>query len=113
MKARRQHKRYVKRCEIEFSAQDITGRGISSNLSVNGLFIRTSRPFPPDTIIDITIHLPDGVTSKIKGKVMRASKSALGVGTYVKSAMSGMGVEIIDKDAHYTQFVNSLALDRD
>jgi hypothetical protein len=107
---KRQHKRFIKRCEVEFIANDITHRGISSNFSLNGFFIRTNYPPAPDTILHIVIHLPDGSTSKVTGKVIRASKTLTGrvMGTPVKTLKNGMGVEIIEKDTNYLHFIKSL-----
>ena len=84
-------------------------RGISSNLSSNGLFISANRPFPPDTMLDIVIHLPNRSTSKLKGRVRRALKTLTGrvIGTPVKSFKNGMGVEIIEKDTNYLKFIKS------
>jgi len=43
---RRKHKRYIRRCEIEFVSDGVTYRGIASDFSLNGLFIRTNHPLP-------------------------------------------------------------------
>ncbi len=102
--------RFTKRCEIEFSSDSVTRRGISSNLSLNGLFIRTDLPFFPDTILDIVIYLPDGSISVLKGRVTRSSKTSLGkvMGTHLKNFKNGMGIEIINRDINYQNFMNSL-----
>jgi hypothetical protein len=109
MGEKRGHKRLIKRCESEFMVEGIIHRGISSNLSVNGIFIRTNRPFPTGTVLDIVIHLPDGSTSKLKGRVSRAWKTQLGkvMGTPIKAFKDGMGVELIEKDDNYLEFVKS------
>jgi hypothetical protein len=109
MGEKRQDKRFIRRCETEFTVDGITHRGISSNLSSNGLFISANRPFPPDTMLDIVIHLPNGSTSKLKGRVRRALKTPTGrvIGTPVKSLKNGMGVEIIGKDTNYLKFIKS------
>jgi hypothetical protein len=75
--------------------------GISSNLSESGLFIRTNRGFAPDTIIDIELVMPDGKTSSLKGLVRRAIK------TPMSTLKNGMGVELIEKDAAYINFLKS------
>ncbi len=110
MKEKRQNKRFIKLCETEFTVDGITHRGMSSNLSLDGHFINTKRSFPPDTLLDIVIHLPNGSTSKLKGRVRRALKTLTGnvLGTTVKSFKNGMGVEIIEKDANYLELMRSL-----
>jgi len=106
---KRRHKRFRKRFETELRADATTHRKICSNLSLNGLFISTNRPFPPDTILDIVIHLPNGSTSKLKGRVIRKLKTPAGkvIGTHLKSLKNGMGVEIIENDANYLEFIRS------
>lgn len=115
MKERRQHKRYIKHCEIEFTVENITYKGMSGDFSLNGLFISTDSTFPPDTILEIVIHLPDGVTSKIKGKVRTASKTPVGEATETnpESVVNGMGVEIIEKDINYIHFMSSLIVGKE
>lgn len=105
MKTDRKHERFVRRLETEFSSEDKNYRGISSDLSTNGLFIRTIHPFAPGSIIDITIHLPDGATSRLKGRVRRAIK------THITTFKNGMGVELIEKDFHYINFLKTFMPD--
>jgi hypothetical protein len=91
--------RYVKRLETEFSAEGKNYRGISSDLSCNGLFIRTNYAFQPGTILEITIHLPDGSASILKGRVRRSLR------TSVALLKNGMGVELFEKDTHFIDFM--------
>lgn len=104
-KRKREHSRFIRRLETEFSAEGKNYRGISSDLSINGLFIRTNHAFAPGSIIDLTIHLPGGATSKLKGKVMRALK------TPIVSLKNGMGIKLIEKDSHYINFMKSYSPD--
>ena len=109
---KRQQKRFVRRCEVEFTADKLTIRGISSDFSLEGLFIRTNHPLPAGTILDMLIHLPGGEISKVKGKAVRAAKTPIGkvMGTPIKSLKNGMGIEIIEKDDHYLHLIRSLIL---
>ncbi|MDA8084901.1 MAG: PilZ domain-containing protein [Nitrospiraceae bacterium] len=97
--SKRRHSRFVRRLETEFSAAGQSYRAISSDFSCSGLFIRTNHAFPPGTILDISVHLPDGETSVLQGRVRRALK------TTVVSLKNGMGVELIEKDAFYNKFM--------
>ena len=99
---RRQHKRYTSRCEIEFSKNGTTYRGISSNFSMNGLFIRTRNPFAADTEINLIVHFSNGSTAKLKG----ITRQALRKPSYTQK--NGMGIEIIEKDSNYFDFINSI-----
>jgi Tfp pilus assembly protein PilZ len=97
----RKHRRIIKRIETEFSSGGLYFRGISSDMSEKGLFVRTSRPFAPNTALDLTLHLPDNVVSRLKGVVRWAAK----VG--IVSGKDGMGVEIIQSDRNFADFLNS------
>jgi Tfp pilus assembly protein PilZ len=97
----RKHRRIIKRVETEFSSGGLYFRGISSDLSEKGLFVRTSKPFSPNTVIDLTLHLPDNAISRIKGVVRWAAKVGL------ISGRDGMGIEIIQSDQNFATFLNS------
>lgn len=62
-------------------------------------------PFAPGSIINITVHLPDGSESKLKGKVMRAMKA------HLSGLKGGMGVSLIEKDQHYIHFMKTFSPD--
>jgi len=106
---KRKLKRFSDRLKISFNINGVAYRGLSSNFSVNGLFIRTNHPFPPDTLLDIIIYLPNDLTSHLKGKVVRASYETLwGVSGKARGyAERGIGIEIIEKDAVYLHFIRS------
>lgn len=97
--SKRRHARFIRRLETEFSAEGQNYRAISSDFSCNGLFIRTNHAFTPGTILSIRVHLPDGTPSVLKGRVRRALK------TTVVSLKNGMGIELIEKDLPYANFM--------
>jgi hypothetical protein len=101
----RRRKRFRKRCETEFTANGVVRRGISTDLSLQGLFIKTSSPFPPDTILNLVLHLNDGLTSTLQVKVKRVENATEAT---THGSRRGMGVEIIKKDTHYIRFISSL-----
>jgi hypothetical protein len=72
-----------------------------SNISENGIFIRTNRGFGPGTTVDIDVMMPDESISHLKGIVKRTVKTPL---TAVKN---GMGVELTQKDDSFLSFVRS------
>jgi hypothetical protein len=71
---KRRHKRFIKQLDTQFVSNNVTFRGFSSDFSLNGLFIKTAYPLTPDSVVDIVIHLPDGSSSKIRGRVCRVSE---------------------------------------
>lgn len=93
----------MRRLEAEFSVNDRHHRGISSNFSLGGMFIRTNHAFPTGTLIDILVHLPDGKTAALTGRVKMALK------TPAVSIRNGMGVEIVENDNVYVDFIKSLS----
>jgi hypothetical protein len=97
--SKRRHSRFIRRLETEFSAEGKDYRAISSDFSCNGLFIRTNHAFEPGTVLSIRVHLPEGDTAMLKGRVRRALK------TPVVSLKNGMGVELLEKDLPYTNFM--------
>jgi hypothetical protein len=101
LRPKRRHERYTRRLEVEFSAHDKTYVGISSNLSMSGMFIRSNHPFPPETIVSMTIHLPDGKFARVKGRVKTALRTA------VTGIKNGMGIEFIERDPNYLDFITS------
>ena len=98
---KRKQQRFTKRLEARFIADGESFVGITSNLSENGLFIRTKRGFVPDSILDIELIMPDGKVSLIKGIVKRTVKVPL-------SVKNGMGIELLKKDETYMHYVKSL-----
>jgi hypothetical protein len=102
LKTRRGNERFIRRLETEFTSDDKNYRGITSDLSINGLFIRTNHAFTPDTLIDIVIHLPDTADVKLKGRVIRSLK------TPVVSLKNGMGIEILENNPLYISFVKTV-----
>ncbi|HXX56630.1 MAG TPA: PilZ domain-containing protein [Thermodesulfovibrionales bacterium] len=96
-------RRIIKRLETTFSSGDSKYRGISSDLSASGLFIRTQHGLVPGSIVDIELYLPDGKICILKGTVRRTVKT--GMSSLFKD---GMGVELIEQDSNYREFLKSL-----
>ncbi|HXX57200.1 MAG TPA: PilZ domain-containing protein [Thermodesulfovibrionales bacterium] len=92
----RLYRRYEVSCGIRFTANGITYEGISQDISMNGLSIKTEHQFDPDTILDINIELAGKQTSNLKGKVIRTIKNGL------------IGVKIAAKDSAYLKFCKHL-----
>lgn len=113
MDNKRRQKRFDKQCEMEFISNNIIFRGLSSDFSLIGLYIVTDHPCFPDAILDITIHLQDGLDSKIRGRVRRTL--TLASGNMMEDTMNapkiGMGVEILEKDTNYLHLIRSLLSD--
>lgn len=99
---RRQCQRYRKRLETTFSSGSLSFRGISSDLSAGGLFIRTQHGFVSGTIIDLDIYLPNNRVAHLKGIVRRTVK------TTMPGVKNGMGIELIERDTNYLEFLRAI-----
>ena len=105
----RQRKRIKKNCQVDFCATSETYRGISDNFSIDGLLIMTDNLLSLQSVISMTVHLPDRSTSKIKGIVRRIHKESQDVFTTSGQAFrGGMGIEITERDSNYMKFFISL-----
>ena len=75
--------------------------GITSDLSQNGLYIRTKNGVTPNSVIDIKLYMPDQRVAVLKGVVRRTYRTPL------NPIKNGMGVEIIENDETFIHFVKS------
>lgn len=89
---------------MTFSSEGSRFRGISSDLSAGGLFIRTQHGLTPGSIVDIDVYLPDDKVGHLKGIVRRTIKTALSV------IKNGMGVELTARDQNYLEFLRKFDL---
>jgi Tfp pilus assembly protein PilZ len=102
------HPRFTKRLEATFSSGGLSYRGILSNLSRNGLFIRTNHGFAPGSTVDIELVMPDNKVCRLKGLVKRTTKTPM-----LSSMKNGMGIELTEKDAAYLNFIESFGEDKE
>jgi hypothetical protein len=93
------HPRFTRRLEVTFISGGLSYKGILSNLSANGLFIRTNRGFAPGTEVEIQLMMPGDKISSLKGIVRRTVKAP------VTPAKNGMGIELITRDEAYVNLV--------
>ncbi|MEW6054254.1 MAG: PilZ domain-containing protein [Nitrospirota bacterium] len=99
---KRRHQRFIKRLTARFVIRNETFTGISSDISENGIFIRTTRGCPVNTPVDIMLLMPDNRVSVLKGIVRRTTR------TPIASMKNGMGIEIMEKDTLFMNLVQSL-----
>ena len=99
---RRKSRRVTKRLEVTFSSGGLQVTGISSDLSSSGLFIRTQNGLMPGTIVEIEIYLPGHKLGRLKGIVRRTVKASLSM------VKNGMGVELIERDSNYLDFMKTI-----
>lgn len=98
--SKRQFDRKTRRLETTFFAGTAAYQGFTSDISEEGIFIRTRYALAPGSIINIEIRLPDGAISKITGEVKRS------VRTPIPSSKNGMGIKIIQRDGNFEQLLH-------
>ncbi len=76
-------------------------RGLLTDCSENGLFIKCNQDFPIGTVIDIEIFMPDNNNALLKGIVRRKIEMPESHRKY------GLGIELIKKDVRYVIFLAS------
>jgi len=96
---RRSHRRYTRRLETDFFFGDTVHKGISSNLSERGVFIRTRTCLTVGSPIEFVLYLPDGGQARLRGTVRRAIR------TDSELIKNGMGIEIISYDDAFARFL--------
>ena len=87
---------------MDLAADPEVYTGITSDISENGIFIRTLRVCSLGTIIKIEIYLPEDKISKLKGKVVVQQELRL------RLLKNGMGIGDNRKGFKLYNFLNSM-----
>jgi len=96
---KRKDERFSTKLYVKLNSGPITSWGILSDISENGLFIKSNRNFSTDALIDIEIFMPDKSISLLKGIVRRITEQS------DSHRKFGIGIEIIEKDMIYKHFL--------
>jgi hypothetical protein len=102
MEQRKEH-RVSKQLYVQISTDRKVFWGLLNDFSKNGLFIKCNQDFPIGAVIDIEIFMPDKSTSVLKGIVRRK------IDIPESNRKYGLGIELIEKDARFIRFVNSVS----
>ena len=98
---KRKDMRLSKQLYAKLSAESSVSWGLLSDVSENGLFIKSNRDFTMGEAIDIEIFMPDNNNSLLKGIIRRKIELPESHRKY------GLGIELIKKDARYKTFLSS------
>lgn len=116
VRTKRKSRRFFKRCNVEFTVSNIKFRGISSDFSLTGFFLRTTHPQFAGTVLDVVIERPDGQICRVKGEVTRSVRSASrwygGRKIRMTSEKDGMGIRVIEKDQNYLHLIRDLLVEQ-
>jgi hypothetical protein len=91
--------RIFKRLFVRFGKELPTYIGYTMDLSATGLFIRSSAIFPPRTVLNIALTLPDDRVVLLSGQVMWAKRVPPQLARLVRK--NGMGIRLQQPDATY------------
>jgi len=86
----------------KLTADSFVSWGLLSDVSENGLFIKSNRDFTMGEAIDIELFMPDNNNSLLKGVIRRKIELPDSHRKY------GLGIELIEKDIVYRYFLKSL-----
>ena len=104
---RRTSKRRIKRREITFICDEKEYKGISSNFSETGLFIKTRIRFKQGAPVEMLLELDKDQQTAIKGKVVRITARSKFFNNY-KISGNGIGIEVTETTREYKDFCKSL-----
>lgn len=95
---KRRFERITAELEVRFFFGNIFYSGVVTNLSENGMFIRTKISSSLEAVFSIIIH-PEKKLLHVLAKVKRLQKT---------NGCDGIGVEIINPSQYYLELINSL-----
>jgi hypothetical protein len=99
---KRKNERLTIKLHTKLSAPSFVSWGLLSNVSENGLFIKSNRDFTMGEKIDIELFMPDNNNSLLRGVIRRKIELPDSHRKY------GLGIELIEKDIVYRYFLRSL-----
>lgn len=99
---KRNDERHAMKLHTKLSADSFVSWGLLSDISENGLFIKSNRDFTVGDAIDIEVFMPDNNNSLIKGIIRRKIELPDSHRKY------GLGIEVIEKDMVYRHLLRSL-----
>jgi Tfp pilus assembly protein PilZ len=101
---KRKNKRLSSKLVTKISSNSLVSWGLLTDVSENGLFIKSNRDFTMGEVIDIELFMPDNNNSLLKGVIMRR------VDLPESHRKYGLGIELTEKDMVYRYFLKSLKL---
>jgi Tfp pilus assembly protein PilZ len=99
---KRKSKRLSMKLHTKLSDDSFVSWGLLSDISENGLFIKSNRDFTMGDAIDIEVFMPDNNNALLKGVIRRKIELPDSHRKY------GLGIEVIEKDMVYRHFLRSL-----
>jgi Tfp pilus assembly protein PilZ len=100
---KRRYPRRTKRLSVRFSDGNKEFTAVTSNVSRTGMFIRTRKPLPHGTSLDIVLEVSSHQKIALSGIVVRAIRTGL------SDFKDGMGIQLTTVPQEYLDFIDGLA----
>ena len=108
---RRVARRYLKQVPARFGDESNDAHvGATYDLSETGVLLRSSRIYPPSTLLSIKFILPRGKMAHCQGEVQWAKRVPLPLTRVIQK--HGMGIALSYTSPEYHQFVKELSASR-
>ena len=99
----RKFKRFGQKLLVRIQSGEALSCGIMSDVSQNGMFIRSEGVFQENTIVSIELVLPDNRVSSLTGRVKRKKRIP------GSNWLFGTGIELVEKDNTFRAFLQSIS----
>jgi len=107
MADKRKSRRRIKRRQVMFLCANREYKGISSNFSETGLFIKTRYKFKHDSPVCMVLKLDDNHKTAVKGKVIRITTKSKFFDNY-RISRHGIGIELTEITQEYKEFCENI-----
>jgi hypothetical protein len=108
IRERRRHERVRKAIEVEHSTASVLGRGKTKNISPGGMLLQAGERYMTGDQINLSVYLPDGSVSRLKGIVRHTTPASPGEHAADKHSI---GIEFVEVDDVFTNFMAGLVDD--
>jgi uncharacterized protein (TIGR02266 family) len=102
---KQQNKRLRRRIEIHFGEREPRHPGFSGNISPAGIMVRTTRVYPPGTVLALELKFPEA-TFRLKAVVMWARQGDV---QWLQTGRVGMGLRFVDPPPEMVEFLRARA----
>jgi len=99
----RKFRRFGQKLMVRIHSGDSRSCGIMSDVSQNGMFIRSEGVFEENMIVLIELVLPDNRISSLTGRIKRKMRIP------GSNWLFGTGIELVEKDKPFRSFLQSMA----
>jgi hypothetical protein len=104
MDEKRQHKRNGKQISVRFGEESTPHVGLTFDVSPHGIFLKSSRIYPHQTNVMISMTIPTGQVIQCEGVVRWAKRVPQALARVMPK--NGMGIFITNPPQEYLDFIS-------